>query len=68
MKFDKDILKLIVLVGDMGFTVAINLLFCVYIYKLYERFFGFSSIVFILLILFGVFTSFYNIYKIIKRK
>lgn len=68
MKIDKEILDALILIGNIGFTVVINMLLCVYLYKIYEKHFGFSSIVFILLMILGVYLSFYNIINIIKKK
>lgn len=67
MKFNKDLLKYLALFGNLGFIVMYNVLLWVAFYKLYERFVGFSSLVFIIFIFIGIVSAFYNIYKYIMK-
>lgn len=67
MKFNKDLLKYLALFGNLGFIVMYNILLWVAFYKLYERFVGFSSLVFIIFIFIGIVSAFYNIYKYIMK-
>lgn len=67
MKINKDLLKYLALFGNLGFIVMYNILLWVAFYKLYERFIGFSSLVFIIFIFIGIVSAFYNIYKYIMK-
>ena len=67
MKLNKEILKYLSLLGNLGFIVMSNILVSIFLYKLYERFFGFNSLIFIIFILFGIISAFYNIYKLIMK-
>ena len=67
MKFNKDLLKYLALFGHLGFLVMYNVLLWVVFYKIYERFLGFSSIVFIIFICIGIASAFYSIYKYIMK-
>jgi len=68
MKMDKDLIRFLLLLGNLGFVFIFNILFYVLIYKLFERFFGFNSLVFIGLIILGIISAFYNAYRMIIRK
>ena len=65
---DKDLIRFLLLLGNLGFVFIFNILFYVLIYKLFERFFGFNSLVFIGLIILGIISAFYNAYRMIIRK
>ncbi len=67
MKINKEMLKYISLLGNLGFIIMSNILVSVFLYKLYERIFGFNSLVFIIFIIFGIISAFYNIYKLIMK-
>jgi len=68
MKIDKDLIGVLMLLGNLGFVFIFNILFYVFLYKLFERFFGFNSIVFIVLIIIGIISAFYNSYRMIIKK
>ena len=51
MKLNKEILKYLSLLGNLGFIVMSNILVSIFLYKVYERFFGFNSLIFIIFIL-----------------
>lgn len=68
MRMDKDLIRFLLLLGNLGFVFIFNILFYVLIYKLFERFFGFNSLVFIGLIILGIISAFYNAYRMIIRK
>ena len=67
MKLNKEILKYLSLLGNLGFIVMSNILVSIFLYKVYERFFVFNSLIFIIFILFGIISAFYNIYKLIMK-
>lgn len=67
MKMDRDLLKYLALLGNLGFIIIWNILISVILYKIYEWLFGFSSLVFIVLIILGVISGFYSIYKFIMK-
>lgn len=67
MKLNKDLIKYLSLLGNLGFIVMYHIFLCIFIYRLYERFFGFNSFIFIFLVLFGIGSAFYNIYKLIMK-
>lgn len=67
MKFDKDLLKALALFGNIGFIVMYNILLWIAFYKLYEKFFGFSTVIFISFVFIGIFSAFYKIYKYISK-
>ena len=67
MKISKDLLKYLALFGNLGFIVMYNILLWIAFYKIYERFVGFSSLVFISFVFIGIVSAFYNIYKYINK-
>ena len=67
MKINKDLLKYLALFGNLGFIVMYNILLWIAFYKIYEKFLGFSSIVFIVFVCIGIVSAFYNIYKYIMK-
>ena len=67
MKLNKEILKYLSLLGNLGFIVMSNILVSIFLYKVYERFCAFNSLIFIIFILFGIISAFYNIYKLIMK-
>lgn len=68
MKIDKDLLHSLMLLGNLSFIFIFNILFFVFIYKIFEKFFGYNGFVFIVLIIYGIFSAFYNAYKMIINK
>ncbi|MGY0395517.1 AtpZ/AtpI family protein [Fusobacterium sp.] len=64
----KDTLYALSLLSYLGFLMVGNILLYVGIYKLIERFFIKSTILFIALIIVGVISGFYNVYMTIMRK
>jgi len=71
MKFHEkysDFMYYASLLGYLGFVMVFNILFFVFIYKMIEKYFFSSTILFIALLLVGIFSGFYNSYKLILRK
>lgn len=68
MKIDKDLINVLMLLGNLGFVFIFNILFYVFLYKVFERFFGYNAIVFIGLIVVGIISAFYNSYRMIIKK
>ncbi len=64
----KDTLYALSLLSYLGFLMVGNILLYIGIYKLIERFFIKSTILFIALIIVGVISGFYNVYMTIMRK
>ncbi|WP_291256753.1 AtpZ/AtpI family protein [Fusobacterium sp.] len=64
----KDTLYALSLLSYLGFLMVGNILLYVGIYKLIERFFIKSTILFIALIIVGVISGFYNVYMTIMKK
>ncbi|WP_367114735.1 AtpZ/AtpI family protein [Fusobacterium sp.] len=64
----KDTLYALSLLSYLGFLMIGNILLYVGIYKLIERFFIKSTLLFIVLIIVGVISGFYNVYMTIMRK
>lgn len=56
------------LLGYLGFVMVFNILFFVFIYKMIEKYFFTSTLLFIALLLIGIFSGFYNVFKLILRK
>ena len=63
-----DIIHAISLLGYVGFLLIGSILINIGIYKLIERYFFKSQILFFFFIILGVVTGFYNVYKVIMRK
>lgn len=63
-----EIMYYISLLGYLGFVMVFNIFFFVIIYKVLEKFFFSSSILFIVFIIIGIFSGFYNVYKLIMKK
>jgi F0F1-type ATP synthase assembly protein I len=68
MKLNNDFFYYFSLLGQLGFVFIINILMFVYLYKLYEHFFGENTLVFILLLIVGIFSAFYNAYRLLMKK
>lgn len=67
MKINKDLLKYLSLLGNLGFIIMSNILVAILFYKIYEWLFGFSSILFIVFVILGIVSGFYSIYKFIMK-
>lgn len=65
---NKDIIHAITLLGHLGFVMVGNILVCVFFYKMIEKFFYKSTILFVFLVLLGVASGFYSCYKLIMKK
>lgn len=63
-----EIMYYISLLGYLGFVMVFNIFFFVIIYKILEKFFISSNILFIIFIIIGIFSGFYNVYKLIMKK
>lgn len=64
----KDLIKYMALLGNLGFIIMSNILVAVFIYKMIEKYFFRSTLLFILLLLLGIASGFYNVYKMIMKK
>lgn len=64
----KDIIYALSLLSYLGFLIIGNIFLYVGIYKLMERYFFKSTILFIVLIVLGVISGFYNAYIAIMKK
>ncbi|AVQ27829.1 MULTISPECIES: AtpZ/AtpI family protein [Fusobacterium] len=64
----KELIKNFSLLGYLGFLIAGNILLYVFIYKMIEKYFFKSTILFILLLLIGIVSGFYSAYKLIMKK
>lgn len=56
------------LLGYLGFVMVFNILFFVFIYKVIEKYFFSSTVLFVVLLLIGIFSGFYNVFKLILKK
>jgi len=56
------------LLGYLGFVMIFNILFFVFIYKVIEKYFFSSTVLFVILLLIGIFSAFYNVFKLIMKK
>lgn len=65
---NKDIIHALSLLSYLGFLMVGNILLYIGIYKLIERFFIKSTILFIILVILGVISGFYNSYMVIMKK
>lgn len=66
--FDRDNIRYISLMGQIGFIIISNILLCVFFYKIIEKYFVKSTILFIFFVLLGVMSGFYSVYKLIMAK
>ena len=64
----KDIIPALSLLSYLGFLIVGNILLYIGIYKLIEKYFFKSTILFIVLVIIGVISGFYNAYVAIMRK
>ena len=64
----KDIIHALSLLSYLGFLIVGNILLYIGIYKLIEKHFFKSTILFIVLVIIGVISGFYNAYVAIMRK
>ena len=67
MKDDKSIFYYFGLLGQLGITMMVNILVCIGLYKLIERFTGRNGFIFIILVLLGVVSGFVSIYRMIMK-
>ncbi len=65
--FNKDFFKYFSLLGQIGLIIALNLIFCIFLYKYFMKYFFENSFVLIICILIGVFNGFYRVYKLIMN-
>ncbi|WP_211491620.1 MULTISPECIES: AtpZ/AtpI family protein [unclassified Fusobacterium] len=65
---NKDILHAFSLLGHLGIVMVGNILVCIGAYKLIERYWFKSTLLFIALVLLGVASGFYSCYKLIMKK
>ncbi|MGL4934883.1 AtpZ/AtpI family protein [Cetobacterium sp.] len=56
------------LLGYLGFLIVGNIGIFIFIYKLIERYFFKSTLLFIFFVIIGIFSAFYNAYKLIMKK
>lgn len=64
----KDIIHALSLLSYLGFLIIGNILLYIGIYKLIEKYFIKSTILFIFLTIIGVISGFYNAYMAIMKK
>ena len=64
----KDIIHALSLLSYVGFLIVGKILLYMGIYKLIEKYFFKSTILFIVLVIIGVISGFYNAYVAIMRK
>ena len=64
----KDIIHALSLLSYLGFLIVGNILLYIGIYKLIEKYFFKSTILFIVLVIIGFLSGFYNAYVAIIRK
>ena len=64
----KDIIHALSLLSYLDFLIVGNILLYIGIYKLIEKYFFKSTILFIVLVIIGVISGFYNAYVAIMRK
>lgn len=68
IKLNKEIFKYFNLLGTIGLVIISNIIFAVIFYKVIEKFFIKSTMIFIVLILIGIINGFYCVYKMILKK
>ncbi len=56
------------LLGYLGFVMVFNILFFIFIYKVIEKYFFSSTVLFVILLLIGIFSGFYNVFRLILKK
>lgn len=64
----KDTIHALSLLSYLGLLIVGNILLYIGIYKLIEKYFFKSTILFIVLVIIGVISGFYNAYVAIMRK
>lgn len=64
----KDLIRYLALLGHLGFVIIGNILVCIFIYKVIEKYLLKSTLLFVLLLLLGVASGFYSAYKLIMKK
>lgn len=65
---NKDVIYAFSLLGYLSLVMIGNILVCIVLYKLIERYIFKSTILFIILVLVGVVSGFYSCYKLIMKK
>ncbi len=68
MKLDKEFFYYFSLLGHLGFVFIGNILFFIFVYKLYEKWYGMNTILFFVFLFLGIFSAFYNCYKLIMKR
>lgn len=66
--FDRDVMKSFSLLGYISLILVGNILVYVYIYKVIEKYFFRSNLLFIFMIILGVVSGFYGVYKAIMKR
>ncbi|WP_394697916.1 AtpZ/AtpI family protein [uncultured Ilyobacter sp.] len=64
----KDVVYYFSLLGYLGFVMIFNILFFIIIYKVVEKYFISSDLLFIVFTIIGIFSGLYNSYKLIMKK
>lgn len=64
---NKDTIKYLSLLGNIGLTIALNLVVSIYLYKLFEKYFFKSLVIFVAFLFLAIFNAFYSIYKTIMK-
>ncbi|MGL5000146.1 MAG: AtpZ/AtpI family protein [Cetobacterium sp.] len=65
---DKNFIRYFSLLGYLGFLIVGNIGVFIFIYKLIEKYFFKSTLLFIFFLIIGIFSAFYNAYKLIMKK
>lgn len=68
IRINKDIIHAISLLGYIGFLFIGSILINIWIYKMIEKYFFKSQILFILMVILGVINGLYSVYKAIMKK
>ncbi len=65
--FNKDFFKYFALLGQIGFIISLNIIFSIFIYKIFEKYFFENTFILVLCIFVGIFNGFYRVYKLIMN-
>ncbi|MGL6168614.1 MAG: AtpZ/AtpI family protein [Fusobacteriaceae bacterium] len=65
---NRDVMKSFSLLGYISLVLVGNILVYVYIYKMIEKYFFKSNLLFISMIILGVVSGFYGVYKAIMKR
>ena len=66
--FNKDFIHYFSLLGFLGVVIIGNIGVFIFIYKMIEKYFFKSTVLFIIFVIIGVFSAFYNAYRLIMKK